>query len=986
MQRALVLCLVLMGCGGDALPDFDGDLVPDSIDCAPTDAAVFQGAPDPWGDGLDTNCDGLDGTDGDGDGYAVDSDTAADCNDADPNLNPATPEIPDEVDNDCDGVRDEGTDGFDDDGDGFCEGYAYEAGSPLRCADGAASPGDCDDLDALRTPADADADGDSTCGDDCNDADPEQNALDADGDGFSTCTGDCDDAAPGVNPGATEVCDLTDNDCDGAQPADEVDADGDTDPACSDCDDADPGRDSLDRDQDTVSACDGDCNDALTTWSPLAPDVANDGLDQNCDGVDGIDGDGDGAASAASLGDDCDDTDPALNQQDADADGSSTCDGDCDDADPSVEVVDADGDGVTTCAADCDDAEPLASPLLTETCDLIDNDCDGTQPADEVDGDGDGEAACSDCDDTEPTMFTGNPEVCDALDNDCDGAVPIWGPNGEIDNDGDGYAECSGDCSDFVASINPGAVDGCDGVDTNCNGVIDDMNDADGDGWCAGDCDDTDPALYPGQWDPNGGADLDCDGTDVTGLAYPTVTIQGEQAQSTFALSVSGIGDVDGDGFEDFAAGAPNWSATSNSQEGRVYVFLGGQFSGSTTLSASAANVIIEGALPGDQLGRALTGAGDVDGDGLDDLLVGAPEGIVGTTRTGYALLVPGSVLQSSTFLWSDDPAAVRFEAEDGGDQAGFSVAGVGNVDGDTGGLLGQGLDDLVICSPERSLPFVDRGRCYVVLGAQLGSSPIFPLANAWTTVDGETAGDLFGTAVAGVPDLDGDSLPEVLFGATQLGRGRAYLFLGVDLAAPGSLSATSAHATWEGEDNNDRAGHRVGALGDLDGDGLSELLVTAWRQSYVGATARGAAYVIDGADALAGTTSAVDLATVWWQLSGSLQGDNYGFGAATRSGDADADGVPDVLVGAYGSGFNGLSSGTTYLHLGPQLVSGSGGRWAVSGATHQFVGAALQTTGRSVAWVDANGDGRDDVLIGTTEDGSLGPSTGALFLLLSEL
>lgn len=105
-----------------------------------------------------------------------------------------------------------------------------------------------------------------------------------------------------------------------------------------------------DQDNDGYSAAEGDCDDGDPNISPSATDVVGDGIDQNCDGVDGYDGDGDGYASAGSGGDDCDDTDNALNLDDADGDTFTTCDGDCDDLDSALNLSDADKDGESSCS------------------------------------------------------------------------------------------------------------------------------------------------------------------------------------------------------------------------------------------------------------------------------------------------------------------------------------------------------------------------------------------------------------------------------------------------------------------------------------------------------------------------------------------------------------------------------------------------------------------------------------------------------------
>jgi len=319
-------------------------------------------------------------------------------------------------------------------------------------------------------------------------------------------------------------------------------------------------------------------------------------------GIPDADGDGDDACS------DCDDNDAFLNNNDADNDGVSTCDGDCDDSDASInpgatevcdgvdndcdgaidEGFDQDNDGWTTCAGDCDDNNPNANPDCPDICNGIDDDCDGEIDED-FDADGDGYTTCGgDCDDGDASVNPGATEVCDGVDNDCDGQVDEG-----FDADNDGWTTCGGDCDDNNPNTNPDCPDICNGVDDDCDGEIDEDFDADGDGYttCGGDCDDNDASINPGAEEECDGIDNDCDG-DVdeeiwSVLAAPTDSWA--QYGGGHAVVFPGVGSFVFDpagAFVEHNDGTATWSATAvGISDPNDILEIEATFSGRTTVA-----------------------------------------------------------------------------------------------------------------------------------------------------------------------------------------------------------------------------------------------------------------------------------------------------------------------------------------------------------------------------------------------------------------
>ena len=402
--------------------------------------------------------------------------------------------------------------------------------------------------------------------------------------------------------------------------------------------------------------------------------------------------------------------------------------------------------------------------------------------------------------------------------------------------------------------------------------------------------------------------------------------ISGEEKGDFAGLSVSAAGDVNNDGYDDLLVGATGVSTNGKSAgnyniTGAAYVVFGKASGYTANLNLSTLNGAngfqLFGIVEGEGAGNSVSSAGDINGDGFDDVIVAAPSSDTNGTNSGAAYVVFGKASGfAATFSASSLTGAngFRITGAPAFATAGQSVSGAGDINGDN-------IDDLIVGSGSGA---------YVVFGQTGGFAANLNLSTLNGTtgfrIIGASSANNFGKTVSVAGDVNGDGIDDLIigedyadFGGTN--SGAAYVVFG----KVGGFGATLDVSTLTGANGfrltgvaaDDYAGSSVSGAGDINGDGLADLIVGAFSADPNGSQS-GAAYVVFGkAGGFAATLNLSGLTGAnGFRIAGVAAGDNAGF-SLSAAGDVNGDGVDDLIVGAQMADVNGANSGAAYVIYG---------------------------------------------------------------------
>ncbi|MBN1902234.1 FG-GAP repeat protein [Candidatus Sumerlaeota bacterium] len=404
----------------------------------------------------------------------------------------------------------------------------------------------------------------------------------------------------------------------------------------------------------------------------------------------------------------------------------------------------------------------------------------------------------------------------------------------------------------------------------------------------------------------------------------------GNQNNAVIGTSVSGAGDVNGDGYDDVIVGA-RWYSNGNSLEGAAFVWLGGPLGMGSTGTMANAHWKAEGNQDGAHYGCSISSAGDVNSDGFSDIIIGAENYTNALDNQGAVFLYYGSPAGLSL------TESLKIDGLQTSSGMGISVDDVSDINRD-------GYDDVIVGMGA----YDGRGTVFIYCGSPSGIDPV----QAWMGRCPNPTG-LYGEAAGAAGDVNGDGAMDLLVGAPlyendQTREGAAFVYYG----APGDWSV-------EGSNDYSNFGTDVGAAGDINGDGYGDVIVGASMFDN-GQTGEGCAFLYMGSDKGLSTTPA-------WRAEGNQANAVLGRSVIT-AGDINGDGFSDIMIAAPNYTYGYTYCGRVFVWYGSASGMGANGTpdnadWRGDCPQHYaFFGSSISSAG------DVNGDGYSDIIIGVPQ------------------
>ena len=472
--------------------------------------------------------------------------------------------------------------------------------------------------------------------------------------------------------------------------------------------------------------------------------------------------------------------------------------------------------------------------------------------------------------------------------------------------------------------------------------------------------------------------------------------LDGIAADDRSGVSVSSAGDVNGDGYGDVIVGTIGADPGGHSFAGESHIVFGKASGFAAAMDFSSLDgsngFRLDGTDASDMSGYSVSSAGDINGDGFDDIIIGTY-----AANKSYVMFGKANGFSATADLTSlDGSNGFRLNGIDADDRSGHSVSSAGDLNND-------GFDDIIIgaygADPNGNS---SAGESYVVYGKAVPFASTFDLASLdginGFRLDGIDAADSSGRPVSSAGDVNGDGFDDLIIGAkdadpgSDKSAGESYVVLAVGPVSgePVELSSLigSNGFRLDGIDAYDWSGSSVSSAGDINGDGFDDVIIGAFGADPGGNVQAGESYVVFGK--AAGFNASLDLASLdgvsGFRVNG-IDADDGSGRSVSAAGDINGDGYDDIIIGASGADpDNNLSAGESYVVFGKATsfaatldlagLDGSNGFRLNGVNVGDYSGSSVSAAG------DVNGDGFDDIIIGAWGADPGGSRSGASFVV----